>query len=261
MLRTTLRSTANQSFGERAALRYFSVFGKKKEAPQEVPKEAPKTSPKPPTTPSVNADAVKTTTVGNFELPVQAGKSVASSYGLALLHAASKLGQVEAVEKDAKAIIASLKHPKLQALGTLFTDRSITSRERATQIQPFMKGFSKLTQNLIRANVESARGILIPKMLNEYLNYLKEARKEYNVTLTVGKNGITDAQKNEALALAKEKLGKGANVQISLTEEVDEKISSGYALVLPDKYVNRATFSDPEKKLEQVEGGDRKSVV
>jgi len=233
------------------------VFGKKPPppAPKDIPKEAPKTSPKPPTTPSVNVDAVKTTTVGNLELPIQTTKNIAANYGLALLHAASKVGQVDAVEKDAKALVASVKYPQLHALGSLFTDRSVTSRERGLQIQRFMKNFSPLTQNLLRANITSPRGPLIPKMMNEFLKYLKDARKEYTIVLTVGPKGITAAERNEAVELAKQKLGRGADANITFEEAVDPRITSGFALVLPDKYVNRAQIDDPEKKIAKIEGG------
>jgi len=259
MLRTTLRST--QAVGETVAWRSFSVFGKKpppppaKEAPKpDIPKETQKTSPKPPTTPSMNVDAVKTTTIGNLELPIQAVKNVPANYGLALLHAASKVNQVAAVEKDAKIFVACLTHPKLQALGSLFTDRSITSRERTLQIQRYMKNFSPLTQNLIRANVSTPRGLLIPKMMNEFLKFLKNARKEFTITLTFGPKGITAAERNEAIEMAKQRLGKG-DIKVKVEEAVDPKIISGFSITLPDKYVNRAVLDDPDRKTSKVEGG------
>lgn len=65
-------------------------------------------------------------------------------------------------------------------------------------------------------------------------------------------NGITDAQKNEALALAKEKLGKGANVQISLTEEVSSHLLHPYRFRWMKKFLlDTPSFFQTNTLIEQ----------
>jgi hypothetical protein len=141
---------------------------------------------------------------GGVEMPRLTTKTEESKCAWALLDSANRLGKLDEVARDAKIIIGSTQGGSLAAIGRIFTDRALTTKDRLRKAEPILKNLNPLTRRLvskyklfydyINQNLHFAgrlinqmNGVLVPGVMENFLSLLREAKKDYTAVVSTPK--------------------------------------------------------------------------
>jgi len=197
--------------------------------------------------PKPQAYTPRPTGKGGVEMPRLTTKTEESKCAWALLDSANRLGKLDEVARDAKIIIGSTQGGSLAAIGRIFTDRALTTKDRLRKAEPILKNLNPLTRRLISRLINQMNGVLVPGVMENFLSLLREAKKDYTAVVSTPKP-ITAEEKQKYIQIAKEKINRGPDVHVNIVERIDNRLESGFTLSLTNLYVNKGRVKDEGKK-------------
>lgn len=153
-------------------------------------------------------------------------------YANATYVAASKVGQLEVVEKDLnQLLIASKESPKF----AIFLQNPVISRDDKTKFVSSLTQLSQITRNLLVTMAGNARLSELPKIVATYSQMMKAKRGEVQVKIITAQT-LSKPELKEVTTAVQGQVPKGQKVTVEVV--VDPSILGGLQIQIGDKFLD-----------------------
>lgn len=160
-----------------------------------------------------------------------AGSRAAVRYAKAILGLAQDKKAGEAVDKDMKAIVATVANSK--DLRLMLNSPIVKTETKKAALQEIFSGFNTISEGLINLLVDNKRVDLLDDVAAQY-SILFDQLKGKEVAVVTSAVPLTDDLKTKVLAKVKELIGK----EVTLENKIDESIIGGFILKVGDLQYN-----------------------
>jgi len=160
-----------------------------------------------------------------------AGSRAAVRYAKAILGLAQDQNAGEAVDKDMKAIVATVKNSK--DLRLMLNSPIVKTETKKAALLEIFSGLNTISEGLIGLLVDKKRVALLDDVAEKY-SILFDQLKGKEIAVVTSAVPLTDDLKTKVLAKVKELIGK----EVTLENKIDESIIGGFILKVGDLQYN-----------------------